>query len=100
MTGATHMTLATSHLERMIDARTLSKQLGGKVTFHTLVRWARQGKVPGALLLSNRWWFDSRSAAWILTQAGALDAGPPSTPLTPPREPFVPSKGIPWDRAS
>jgi hypothetical protein len=89
-------TFSASHLERMIDAHTLSRQLGGKVTHHALVRWARQGRLPGAILLANRWLFDARSASWILSNAGAVVEGPPEIKLTPAREPFRPSNGIPW----
>jgi hypothetical protein len=59
-----------SHLARMIDAQQLSEQLGGQITPHTLRKWARQGRVAGAVRLGHKVLFDARSASWIVEDLG------------------------------
>jgi len=59
-----------SHLAHMIDATELSEQLGGQISAHTLRKWAREGKLAGAVRLGHKVLFDRRSAAWIVEDLG------------------------------
>jgi len=54
----------------MLDAQELSEQLGGQVSPHTLRKWARQGRIAGAVRIGHKVLFDRRTAGWIIEDLG------------------------------
>jgi hypothetical protein len=53
-------------LGRSITADQLSDQLDNLVSPHTLRKWARQGRVPGAFKIGRNLYFARNTASWLI----------------------------------
>ena len=58
-------------LETALSAEDVVEQLGGLITTHTLRKWARQGKVPGAFKIGHKVFFARNTAMWLLQDMSA-----------------------------
>jgi len=50
----------------MLSAEQVCDQLGGHVSPHTLRKWARLGRISGAVKLGHKVLFDARTASWLV----------------------------------
>jgi hypothetical protein len=59
-------TMPARRLDRSLTAQQVADQLGGLLSANTLVRLARQGKIPGAFRLGGRTFFAYNTAMYLI----------------------------------
>src|SRR4051794_6277100 len=67
--------MAERQLGRSLTPDQLSEQLDGLASPNTLRRWAKQGKIPGAFRVGNKYFFARNTAAWLIKDLSAWGGG-------------------------
>jgi hypothetical protein len=67
-----------------LTAAEVCDALENLVTPHLLLRWARQGRIPGAFKIGHRVFFSRNTAAWLIRDLSTTGAA--GYAITIPRE--------------